>query len=73
MPTLNDALVWESAVGWTPEYLDEGPEMLERLHVTGFTFVSLTRRRLGQARTDPQAFLQAVPLAGKPSRPLCDR
>lgn len=39
---LKRALVWESAVGWTPECLVEGPAMLERFHASGFSFVSLT-------------------------------
>lgn len=36
------ALIWESAVGWTPECLAEGPEMLKRFHASGFSFASLT-------------------------------
>jgi membrane dipeptidase len=39
---LERATVWESAVGWTPECLAEGPEMLKRFHASGFSFVSLT-------------------------------
>ena len=39
---LERALVWESAVGWTPECLAEGPQMLERFLASGFSFVSLT-------------------------------
>ncbi|MBT1159944.1 membrane dipeptidase [Aminobacter anthyllidis] len=36
------AVVWESAVGWTPECLDEGPDMLVRYRDAGFSFLSLT-------------------------------
>jgi membrane dipeptidase len=39
---LDKALVWESAVGWTPECLDEGPGMLPRYSAAGFSFLSLT-------------------------------
>ena len=39
---LERALVWESAVGWTPECLAEGPQMLKRFLASGFSFVSLT-------------------------------
>lgn len=39
---LERALVWESAVGWTPECLDEGPSMLPRYHRAGFNFLSMT-------------------------------
>ena len=39
---LESALVWESAVGWTPECLAEGPQMLKRFQASGFSFVSLT-------------------------------
>jgi membrane dipeptidase len=39
---LQKAVVWESAVGWTPECLDEGPSMLPRYRDAGFTFLSLT-------------------------------
>jgi len=39
---LDQAIVWESAVGWTPECLAQGPAMLKRFHTSGFTFVSLT-------------------------------
>lgn len=37
-----DSIVWESAVGWTPECLDEGPDMLRRFAESGFSFLSLT-------------------------------
>jgi len=36
------SIVWESAVGWTPECLDGGPDMLTRFAASGFTFLSLT-------------------------------
>lgn len=39
---IRQSLVWESAVGWTPECLAEGPSMLQRFHASGFSFVSLT-------------------------------
>lgn len=39
---LERALVWESAVGWTPECLDEGPSMLPRYHNAGFSCLSMT-------------------------------
>lgn len=39
---LDRAIVWESAVGWTPECLAEGPAMLDRYRRSGFSFVSLT-------------------------------
>jgi len=39
---LDHAIVWESAVGWTPECLAQGPEMLKRFHASGFSCVSLT-------------------------------
>lgn len=39
---LERALVFESAVGWTPECLDEGPSMLPRYQASGFDFLSLT-------------------------------
>ena len=39
---LEKSLVWESAVGWTPECLDEGPDMLPRYAAAGFSFLSLT-------------------------------
>lgn len=39
---LERALVWESAVGWTPECLDEGPSMLPRYHKSGFSCLSMT-------------------------------
>lgn len=39
---IRNSVVWESAVGWTPECLDEGPEMLERFSASGFSFLSLT-------------------------------
>ncbi len=39
---IDDALVWESAVGWTPECLDGGPAMLPRYQAAGFNFLSLT-------------------------------
>ncbi|WP_028030898.1 dipeptidase [Gemmobacter nectariphilus] len=39
---LERALVWESAVGWTPECLDEGPSMLPRYHASGFSYLSMT-------------------------------
>jgi len=39
---IDKAIVWESAVGWTPECLDEGPAMLERFRLSRFSFVSLT-------------------------------
>lgn len=39
---LERAIVWESAVGWTPECLDEGPSMLPRYHDSGFSCLSLT-------------------------------
>lgn len=39
---IRDSIVWESAVGWTPECLDEGPAMLDRFAASGFTFLSLT-------------------------------
>lgn len=39
---LERALVFESAVGWTPECLDEGPSMLPRYKAAGFDFLSLT-------------------------------
>lgn len=39
---LKKAVVWESAVGWTPECLDEGPDMLPRYKAAGFSFLSMT-------------------------------
>ena len=39
---LDRAVVWESAVGWTPECLDEGPAMLPRYRASGFSFLSMT-------------------------------
>lgn len=39
---LKRALVWESAVGWTPECLDEGPDMLHRFADEGFSYLSMT-------------------------------
>jgi membrane dipeptidase len=39
---IDRAIVWESAVGWTPECLDEGPAMLDRFQKSGFSFLSLT-------------------------------
>ena len=39
---IEHSIVWESVVGWTPECLDEGPEMLERFKASGFSFTSLT-------------------------------
>ena len=39
---IDKAIVWESAVGWTPECLDEGPDMLVRYRDAGFSFLSLT-------------------------------
>lgn len=39
---IDKAVVWESAVGWTPECLDEGPDMLARYRAAGFSFLSLT-------------------------------
>ena len=39
---LDEALVWEGAVGSTPECLDEGPEMLPRYAAASFSFLSLT-------------------------------
>ena len=39
---IDDSVVWESAVGWTPECLDGGPAMLPRYQAAGFNFLSLT-------------------------------
>ena len=39
---IDQAVVWESAVGWTPECLDGGPAMLPRYQAAGFNFLSLT-------------------------------
>ncbi|QPC94887.1 dipeptidase [Mesorhizobium sp. INR15] len=39
---IRESVVWESAVGWTPECLDEGPAMLARFGDAGFSFLSLT-------------------------------
>jgi len=39
---IEKAVVWESAVGWTPECLDEGPSMLPRYHNAGFSCLSMT-------------------------------
>lgn len=39
---LDRAVVWESAVGWTPECLDEGPDMLPRYAAAGFSYLSMT-------------------------------
>ncbi len=39
---IDKAIVWESAVGWTPECFDEGPDMLARYRAPGFSFLSLT-------------------------------
>ena len=39
---IDASVVWESAVGWTPECLDGGPAMLPRYQAAGFNFLSLT-------------------------------
>ena len=39
---IRDSIVVETAVGWTPECLDEGPAMLERFHASGFSMLGLT-------------------------------
>ena len=39
---IDASVVWESAVGWTPECLDGGPAMLPRFQAAGFSFLSLT-------------------------------
>lgn len=39
---IDQSVVWESAVGWTPECLDGGPAMLPRYQAAGFNFLSLT-------------------------------
>ena len=39
---IEQAVVWESAVGWTPECLDGGPAMLPQFQAAGFNFLSLT-------------------------------
>ena len=39
---IDASVVWESAVGWTPECLDGGPAMLPRYQAAGFDFLSLT-------------------------------
>ena len=49
------SIVWESVVGWTPECLDNGPEMLTRFDKAGFSFVSLT---IGADWDKPEATLK---------------
>lgn len=39
---IDASVVWESAVGWTPECLDGGPAILPRFQAAGFSFLSMT-------------------------------
>lgn len=71
---IEQALVWESAVGWTPECLAEGPAMLQRFARSGFSFVSLT---IGADWDKPEATLrhfaqQRRRLEGRPELLLVD-
>lgn len=39
---IRNSIVVETAVGWTPECLDGGPEMLDRFQASGFSTLGLT-------------------------------